>query len=195
MADLAGTTRARLARQSELIAAVLASDITDQLAQLAEHVIGSIRRGSKVLFFGNGGSSADASHLAGELVAKMRRDRAAVPALSLSDQLAAVMAVANDSGFDEVFARGIDAFGQPGDLAIALTTSGRSTNVLRGLETARKRGLHTTVFTGLGGAHIDADVVVVIPSTDTQEIQEMTAHLGHSLCELVESALVPTRPH
>jgi D-sedoheptulose 7-phosphate isomerase len=194
MADLAATARARLVRQCDLMAAVAVSEIPEQVTLLAHHVVSSVRSGSKVLFFGNGGSSADASHLAGELVGRLRYERAAVPALSLGDQLAAITAVGNDFGFDEVFARGIEAFGQSGDLAIALTTSGRSANVLRGLEIARKRGLHTTMFTGLGVADILADVVVQIPSTDTQEIQEMTMHLGHTLCELVESALRAVGP-
>jgi D-sedoheptulose 7-phosphate isomerase len=189
MAEVAAPVRARLARHRDLMAAVLASDIPEQLATLAEHFVSSLRCGSKVLLFGNGGSSADASHLAGELVGRLRRERAPSPALSLGDQLAAVTALGNDFGFEEVFARGIEAFGQPGDLAVGLTTSGRSANVLRGLDVARKRGLHTTVFTGLGGADIIADVVVQIPSDDTQEIQEMTMHLGHTLCERIESAL------
>lgn len=197
MADLtagAGVVRKRLADHSELIGALADGALPEVIAELAERVVEVLRAGGKVLLFGNGGSNADASHLAAEFVGRLHRERIALPALSLGDQHAAITAIGNDLGFEEIFARGIDAFGDAGDIAIALTTSGRSRNVLRGLEAARARGLYCVVFTGEGNADIDAHVVVRIPSGDTQQIQEATMHLGHTLCGLVEDTLPSPRP-
>jgi D-sedoheptulose 7-phosphate isomerase len=197
VADLtagAGVVRKRLADHSELIGALADGALPEVIAELAERVVEVLRAGGKVLLFGNGGSNADASHLAAEFVGRLHRERIALPALSLGDQHAAITAIGNDLGFEEIFARGIDAFGDAGDIAIALTTSGRSRNVLRGLETARARGLYCVVFTGEGNADIDAHVVVRIPSGDTQQIQEATMHLGHTLCGLVEDTLPSPRP-
>jgi D-sedoheptulose 7-phosphate isomerase len=197
VADLtagAGVVRKRLADHSELIGALADGALPEVIAELAERVVEVLRAGGKVLLFGNGGSNADASHLAAEFVGRLHRERIALPALSLGDQHAAITAIGNDLGFEEIFARGIDAFGDAGDIAIALTTSGRSRNVLRGLEAARARGLYCVVFTGEGNADIDAHVVVRIPSGDTQQIQEATMHLGHTLCGLVEDTLPSPRP-
>ena len=190
----AKVVRRRLEQQRAILAHVLAGELPAEIAVLASRVAAALRSGGKVLLFGNGGSSSDASHLAAELVGRLHRERIALPAMSLGDQLAAITAIGNDRGFDEVFARGVEAFGRPGDVAIGLTTSGRSRNVLRALEVARARGLLCAVFTGDGGSGIEADVVVRIPSRDTQEIQEATMHLGHSLCELIEATLASIRP-
>lgn len=195
MAQLTGTrsavgvVRARLARRAELDAELLDGALPEQLAGFALTVAHAVHAGGTVLLFGNGGSNTDASHLAAELVGRLHRDRRAVPALSLGDQHAAITAIGNDHGFEQVFARGVEAFGRPGDVAIGLTTSGRSANVLHGLRVARERGLVTAVFTGEGGRDLPADEVFCIPSSDTQEVQEATMHLGHTLCELVEATL------
>ncbi|MBV9588390.1 MAG: SIS domain-containing protein [Hyphomicrobiales bacterium] len=153
--------------------------------------VNCIRGGGKLLFFGNGGSAADAQHLAGELVVRYREDRAAIPAIALSTDSSVLTAGANDLGFEHIFSRQIEALGRPGDLAVALSTSGRSGNILKGLEAARERGL---VAGGMTGDHESpmvalADPLIVVPSRTTARIQEMHGLLGHMLCLALEQAL------
>lgn len=151
----------------------------------------SVSSGGKILFFGNGGSASDAQHLSTELVVRYVSDRAAIAALALTTDTSALTAGANDLGFEQVFARQIEALGRPGDVAIGLSTSGRSPNVIRGLEVARAGGLRTVAFTG---AHRDtlapvAEIVISVPSTATNRIQEMHILIGHALCGALERAL------
>ncbi|MDA0139641.1 D-sedoheptulose-7-phosphate isomerase [Solirubrobacter deserti] len=184
------------ARITEHIAAtqnLLRGDVPHQAAAVAEMAIDTLRCGGKLLLFGNGGSAADATHLAAEFVGRFRVDRPALPALSLTDNASTTSAVGNDFGFDEVFARQIAAFGQPGDLAIGLTTSGRSLNVIRGLHAARQRDMRTIVFCGLPNATLDrvTDLCVCAPARETARIQECHMLVGHIVCELVERAMFP----
>jgi len=151
----------------------------------------SVSSGGKILFFGNGGSASDAQHLSTELVVRYVSDRAAIAALALTTDTSALTAGANDMGFDRVFARQIEALGRPGDVAIGLSTSGKSRNVIKAFEEAKARGLHTVAFTG---AHSDtvapvADIVLSVPSTATNRIQEMHILIGHALCGALEQAL------
>jgi phosphoheptose isomerase len=157
----------------------------------AQLLVAALRRGGRVLLFGNGGSAADAQHLAAELVGRFERERAALPALALTTDTSALTAIGNDYGFDEVFARQVEALGRPGDVAVGLSTSGSSPNVLRGLEAARARGLATIGLTGRDGGALArlADVVIVAPSDVTAFIQECHIALGHALCGAVEAAL------
>jgi D-sedoheptulose 7-phosphate isomerase len=151
--------------------------------------------GGKVLIFGNGGSAADAQHLACELVGRFLRDRRALPAVALTTDTSTMTAVANDYGFDRVFARQIEALGKPGDVAIGISTSGSSRNVLAGLQLAKTRGLRTIAFTGSGGLiGPAADVHVNVPHTVTPRIQEVHRTLIHAVCELIESQLDTTNP-
>ena len=150
-----------------------------------------IMSGGKILFFGNGGSAADAQHLASELVVRYREDRPAIPAIALSTDSSILTAGRNDLGFGHVFSRQIEALGRPGDLAVAISTSGRSPNILSGLKTARERGL---VAAGMTGAHKSpmaelADPLIAVPSRTTARIQEMHGLLGHMLCLALEQAL------
>ena len=142
---------------------------------------------------GNGGSHADAQHLSGELVNRFRRDRRALAALALATSAPVLTSIANDSDYHEVFAREVEALGRPGDLLVALSTSGRSPNVVRALERARALGLSTQAFTGRrGGAVADAaDSVFLAPSDDTPIIQQVHMAVGHILCDLVEQSLCP----
>jgi D-sedoheptulose 7-phosphate isomerase len=141
--------------------------------------------------FGNGGSATDASHIAAEFVGRYQRERTALPAIALGTDLAAITSIANDYDYAEVFARQVHAHGQKGDIAVAISTSGNSSNVLKGVEAARIRGLTTIGWTGGTGGKLAGMVEhpFVVPSTVTARIQESHITLGHVLCELIEDAL------
>ena len=170
---------------------LLADDLVALLARLAGQVGDSIRAGGKVVLFGNGGSAADATHLAAEFVGRFAFDRAPMPALSLSDNGSSVTAIGNDYSYALTFARQVSALGAPGDVAIGLSTSGSSANVLEGLRAARARGMVTAAFTGARGTAMPAvaDLCVTVPSDCTARIQEGYMLCGHILCELVEEQL------
>jgi D-sedoheptulose 7-phosphate isomerase len=147
--------------------------------------------GRKVLVFGNGGSSTDAQHFAAELVVRYVRTRRAVAALALTSDGAVLTAAGNDFGFDAVFARQVEALGQPGDVAVGITTSGRSANVTKALQAAKAQGLVTIALTGRGGGDTVglADVVVNVPSDVTARIQEVHLTWIHAVCEWIEDGL------
>ncbi|HEX4049620.1 MAG TPA: SIS domain-containing protein [Steroidobacteraceae bacterium] len=163
----------------------------------------AVRGGGKLLFFGNGGSAADAQHLAAELVIRYQADRPAIAAIALNTDTSALTAGANDMGFERIFARQIEALGRPGDVAVGISTSGRSPNVLAALAVARARGLRTIALTGAtarsaAGTAADAaapellalcDALLVVPSRTTARIQEMHIMLGHMLCKALEQRL------
>ncbi len=151
----------------------------------------AVRGGHKLLFFGNGGSAADAQHLATELTVRFERDRAPIAALALTTDSSALTAIGNDLGFDSLFARQIEALGNPGDVAIGITTSGRSRNVILGLEAARAGGLVAAAFAGRDGGELPgiAEPLLIVPSNVTSRIQEMHITLGHALCLGLERAL------
>jgi D-sedoheptulose 7-phosphate isomerase len=183
-------------RIGESIAAkreLLDGEVAEQAAWLAEAIVRALRDGGKVLLFGNGGSAADATHLAAELVGRFRYDRAPLPALSLTDNASCVSAIGNDYDYDEVFARQVRAFGQPGDVAVGISTSGTSTNVVAGLATARELGLYTVALTGRSGGLVceEAELCLRMPAEETARIQECYLLVGHALCELVERSLFP----
>jgi D-sedoheptulose 7-phosphate isomerase len=146
--------------------------------------------GGRVLAFGNGGSAADAQHFVSELVGRMRRERAGLSAIALTTDPSIVTAVGNDMGFDAVFRRQVEAHGRPGDVALGISTSGRSPNVLEGLRAARARGLVTVGLTGNGGGAVAGlvDHLIDVPHGDTQRIQEVHSMVLHVLCEVVEEA-------
>ncbi len=161
------------------------------VAAAAGRVIDSLRAGGKVLFCGNGGSAADCQHLAAELSGRYLKDRAPLAAMALTVDTSALTAIANDYSYDEVFARQIRALGRPGDVLVAISTSGNSRNVVAALEAARAIGLSTIGLTGVGGGRMAdlCDVCLRAPSADTPRIQEMHIAIGHMMCELVEAAL------
>jgi len=170
---------------------------TVSLARAAREMASVLGTGSKILLFGNGGSAADAQHLAAELVNRMARDRPAVAALALTTDTSVLTSVANDSSYDRIFARQIEALGRKGDMAFALSTSGDSPSIVRGLERARESGLRTLGLLGRGGGRARelCDHALVVESDDTARIQEVHILVGHLICEEVESLLfVPPQP-
>jgi D-sedoheptulose 7-phosphate isomerase len=157
----------------------------------AAMITDAMRAGGKLLLFGNGGSAADAQHIAAEFVGRFLLERSPLPAISLSDNSAAVTAVANDYAFSDVFARQIAALGAPGDVALAISTSGNSPNVLSGVAAARERAMRTIGLTGGdGGSLADAvDLCIAVPAEDTPRIQEAHTVVAHLVCEMVERDL------
>jgi D-sedoheptulose 7-phosphate isomerase len=183
--------RSRIGESIEAKQALLESPMPERVTALAELVVEAVRDGGKVLLFGNGGSAADATHLAAELVGRFRLERAPLPALSLTDNVSSLSAIGNDYAYEEVFARQIAGLGRPGDVAIGLSTSGTSANVVAGLSVARQLGLRTVALTGEagGGAGEEAELCLRMPAQDTARVQECTMLVGHTVCELVEQAL------
>ena len=166
-------------------------EIVAQIECISEILIDAIQKGNKLLLFGNGGSAADAQHIAAEFVGRFAFDRPALPALALSVNSSCVTAIGNDYGFEAVFSRQIQAFAKPGDVAVGISTSGNSPNVIQGLTTAKQMRLHTVAFTGgTGGAVSEcADHCIRVPSNDTPRIQECHILIGHVISEIVEAAI------
>jgi D-sedoheptulose 7-phosphate isomerase len=171
---------------------LLAPEPLAEIASAATLVGGALRDGRKLLIFGNGGSAADAEHIAGEFVGRFVAERRALPAIALSVSTSVLTAIANDSSFEEVFARQVEALGQPGDVAFGLSTSGTSANVVAGFRAARERGLRTLALTGRGGGRVRelADVCVKVPADDTPRIQEGHLLVAHIVCEIAEREVV-----
>ena len=156
----------------------------------AAAIVAALTQGRTVFAFGNGGSAADAQHFTAELVGRYERERRAWPAVALTTDTSALTAIGNDYGFDRVFARQLEALGREGDVAIGISTSGNSPNVLRGLEVAKARGLVTIALTGRGGtAGTLADHHIAVQEARTSRVQEVHATVLHVICELVESDL------
>jgi phosphoheptose isomerase len=170
------------------------SSLEPQMAQAADVIDKCLRAGNKLLVCGNGGSAADASHFATELVVRFAKDRRALPAICLASDSGILSAAANDYGFDEIFARQVAALAQSGDVLICLTTSGKSKNLIRALEEAKARKLKTIAFLGRdGGSTIGiADLDLQVKSDSTARVQEAHQLLLHVLCEIIESRLSDT---
>lgn len=167
--------------------------IEDVLNALAKEMVAVFKSGGKVLFCGNGGSAADAQHLAAELSGRFYYDRPPLAAEALHVNTSFLTAVANDYSFDEVYARMVRAYGNKGDMLIGISTSGNSTNVVKALEAAKELKLKTAVFTGKTGGKTKAfaDYIFQVPSEDTPRIQELHMIIGHCLCEIVEQTIFP----
>jgi len=168
----------------------------DIMAKVATTCITALRNGNKILFAGNGGSAADAQHLAGELVSRFSYDRPGLPAFSLSTDTSVLTAIGNDYGYEHLFARQIEAAGNPGDVFIGISTSGRSPNILKALQSARSKGLLTVGLTGSSGGQMPAlcDHCLRVPSNSTPRIQEGHITIGHTICYLIEQQLFPRAP-
>ena len=164
----------------------------EQVVAIAAVMTGAFRSGRKVLWCGNGGSAADAQHLAAEFSGRFLRERGGLPSEALSVNTSALTAIANDFGFEYVFARQVEAFAQPGDVVVGITTSGRSPNVLRALEAARTLGATTVAFTGNGGGRAAelADLILAGPHGYSALVQEVHITFGHIICDLVEQDLL-----
>ena len=153
--------------------------------------VSSLKRKKKILFFGNGGSASDAQHLATELTVRFSKNRKAIPAISLATDTSAITAIGNDLGFDFVFSRQIEALGEKDDIAIGITTSGKSKNVINAIKTAKKKGLKCIVFTGNFTRLINGlcDGIISVPAINTSRIQEMHILIGQMLCNALEYKL------
>jgi len=163
-----------------------------QVAAIVAAMIVAFRAGKKVLWFGNGGSAADAQHLAAEFSGRFLRERRGYPSEALSTNTSAVTAIGNDFGYENVFARQVEAFAQPGDVVVGITTSGGSKNVVLGLEAAKRAGATTVAFSGNGGGKVAevADLALVGPDGYSAIVQEVHITMGHIICDLVEQALI-----
>lgn len=173
------------------LAEAVAAGQADTFAAAAGACVERLGNGGKLLLFGNGGSAADAQHLAAELTVRLVSDRRPIPALALTADTAVLTAAGNDLGFQQIFARQIEALGQAGDIALAISTSGLSLNVLEGLATGRRRGLLTVGFCGANPSEMAAlcDHLLAVPSAVTARVQELHIVLGHMLCSAIEQGL------
>ena len=156
----------------------------------------ALKAGGKLLVFGNGGSAADAQHIAGELVNRFLRKRRGLPAIALTTDGGVLTCIANDTGFENVFARQIEAIGNQGDVCLAISTSGASANVIAACEQARTQGIKVIGLLGRDGGRVapQCDLALIVPSEDTQRIQETHNLIGHILCELIEKAVTEPGP-
>jgi D-sedoheptulose 7-phosphate isomerase len=188
--DLAAYFDAELAEHEAVLRATRAA-LAEPFTRLVGHCATALTAGNKLLFFGNGGSAADAQHLATELTVRYVKDRAPIAALALTTDSSALTAIGNDLGFEQLFARQLRALGRPGDVAIAISTSGRSANVILGLEAARDLGLVPAALAGGDGGRLLglADPLLVVPSRTTARIQELHITLGQMLCGALEREL------
>lgn len=186
MKNLVSRTLAESAR----IKSELAKE-TDLIIQIAEAFIATYQRGGKVILFGNGGSAADAQHIAAELVGRFKKERAALPAIALTTNTSILTALANDYSFDDIFARQVEAMAKEGDLCVGISTSGNSPNVLAGIKKAAKLGAKTIGFTGQSGGELAmiTNLCLKAPSNDIPRIQEAHITVGHIICDLVEREL------
>jgi D-sedoheptulose 7-phosphate isomerase len=193
-----------MSREAELVATRIEESVAakkllvpmvDRIAAAGRALLASYKDGHKALFFGNGGSAADAQHFAAELAGRYSLNRPAIKALALTVNSSALTAIANDYGFEEVFARQLSAWGDAGDVAVGISTSGTSKNVVAALRMAKARGLITIALTGEGGAALrgEVDHLIDVPTMVTPRIQETHILVGHVWCEIVESGLFPTK--
>jgi D-sedoheptulose 7-phosphate isomerase len=191
--SLATMVRDRIQRSINVKQKLLLDDTFQRLAlQAALQIVKALRAGCKVLFFGNGGSAADAQHLAAEFTGRYLKERRALSALALHANTSALTAIGNDYGFDLVFARQMDALGKEGDVAVGISTSGNSPNVLRALEVAKSKSIYTVALTGASGGKMKqmVDCLICIPSEETPRIQECHILTGHIICEIVEDMMI-----
>ena len=170
------------------LAILLDEKMIDAIQESVEKITTAFKNGNKVLFCGNGGSAADAQHLAAEFSGRFYKDRDALPAEALHVNTSYMTAVANDYSFDVVYSRMIKGIGKKGDVLVALSTSGNSINILKAIETAKEKGMTTIGFTGESGGKMknECDILLNVPSTDTPRIQESHILFGHIICQLVE---------
>ncbi len=175
-------------RESAELKLAFAKEATRDVIKAVEIIEKSIKSSGKILIFGNGGSAADAQHIAAELVNRYLKVRSALPAIALTTDTSIITSVGNDSSFEDIFSRQIEALGKKGDVALGLSTSGRSRNIVKGLSRAKSLGLKTISFTGRDGGEIKkiADCNINVPSTSTPRIQEVHITIGHIICELIE---------
>jgi D-sedoheptulose 7-phosphate isomerase len=162
-----------------------------KILEITQLIIEALKKNGKVILFGNGGSASDSQHIAAELIGRFKKDRVALAALALTTNTSILTSLANDYGYDVVFAKQIEALGQKNDVAVGISTSGRAKNVLAGIKQAKKMGIKTVALTGGEGGELVklADVSLMVPSLVTARIQEAHITIGHIICEIVEQTL------
>ncbi|OGW42371.1 MAG: phosphoheptose isomerase [Nitrospirae bacterium RBG_16_43_11] len=167
------------------------SQYGSMIREVSELIVSCFRNGNKLLLMGNGGSSSDASHIAGEFVGRFKNDRPPLPAIALNTDTVVLTCISNDFGYHQVFSRQVEALARAGDVVIAISTSGNSPNIIAAVESARKMGNTTIGLTGGSGGKLASlvDYVFIVPSTDTARIQEVHITLGHVICQVVEDAM------
>jgi len=182
---------AKRLEESAQIKEAIARDKIGEIERMVEFIIGAYKTGGKVVLFGNGGSAADAQHIAGELVGRFMLKRQAFPAIALTTNTSTLTAVANDCGYEEVFSRQVEALVNDKDVVIGISTSGNSPNVIEAMKTAKMKGAKTIGLTGGNGGKLVgvADLVLIVPSDSAPRIQEAHITIGHIVCELVEREL------
>jgi D-sedoheptulose 7-phosphate isomerase len=187
-ARVTGSIQASIAVKERLLRS---ADVVMGIARVSELLVDAFQQGRKLLLFGNGGSAADAQHIAAEFVGRFAVDRPALPALALSVNTSCVTAISNDYGFKQVFSRQIEALAHAGDVAIGISTSGTSPNVVGALELCGENGVHTVAFTGCTGGKVKnvADHCICVPSNETPRIQECHILIGHIISQLVEQTI------
>ena len=170
--------------------------LLDVARKIAAAMIDALRSGHKILIIGNGGSAADAQHIAAEIIGRYKQERSAYAAIALTTDTSALTSIANDYGFEQVFARQVEGLGQRGDVLLALSTSGKSPNILAALRLARERGLVTVGFTGNKGANLQAlcDHLLVAPGDDTPVIQQIHLAVAHGICDDIEQTMMRKNP-
>ena len=183
----------RLLKESVAVKQDLIRYQLEHIGKVVEVTLKALKRGNQILLCGNGGSAADAQHLAAEFVNRFLFDRPALAAIALTTDTSILTAIGNDSDFSQVFARQLEALGRVGDVLYAISTSGNSANVIRAVEAAHKRGIETVAFTGGDGGGLApiCDLALIIPSRSTPRIQEAHITLGHIICQIVEEELFP----
>jgi D-sedoheptulose 7-phosphate isomerase len=186
-------------RESIAVKEAFAEGHLDMIAEVARAVAATFNDGNKILLFGNGGSSTDASHIAAEFVNRFKRERPGLPAIALNTDMAVITSIANDYDFSDIFARQVKALGVEGDMVFAISTSGNSPNVVKALDVAKKKKIKTVLLTGSKGEKLAAKATYafVVPSDSTPRVQETHITLGHVLCLMVEEILfeVPRKKH
>jgi D-sedoheptulose 7-phosphate isomerase len=187
MSSSAEEIRRQLA-ESARVKQSISDELVERIAQFAEKSTAALRSGGKIVFFGNGGSAADALHLAAELVVRLRADRRGLAALALTTNPSVLTAAGNDYGFERIFSRQIESLVAPQDVLVALSTGGTSPNILHGVEAGRARGAYVVAFTGETGGKLAGmvDLLLNVPSQDPQRIQEAHITIGHIACALIE---------
>jgi len=183
----------RITESIDIKSKLLLINVRD-IEKVTKVIISAFKKGNKVFLCGNGGSAADAQHIAGELECKLYLDRDPMPAIALHCNTSSITAIGNDLGFDKTFSRKVEALGEKGDVLIALSTSGASPNILEALEIAKKKGLKTVGFTGKSGGKMKGlcEILIKVPSDNTPRIQEAHILIGHIICEIVERELYGT---
>jgi D-sedoheptulose 7-phosphate isomerase len=176
--------------QEHIEVATKTKELLPQIKEVANLVANALKNGNKVLLFGNGGSAADAQHIAAELTGRYKSERKALPAIALTTDTSALTAISNDYGYYSVFARQLEAFANSGDIAIGISTSGNSSNVINALKLAKDKGCICIGLSGKDGGEMNdlCDINLIVPSSNTPRIQEMHIFIGHSICQIVDDS-------